>query len=319
MAFDWRAATSPLVRELGWCLFSAPIIDTLPPATTTPWPCREDRGAGEILGALDRDPRPLQRHLASLSDKRLGARFEAMWIFYLASHPQFELLAHQLPVPRNGQTLGALDLLFRDHHLGAVVHGEIAVKFYLYHPEQPGTALEKWIGPNPDDSLAAKIGHLANHQLPLSTRDETQRRLQTAGLPSAQLRATVIKGFLFHPWRQSIALPAPCNPGHLRGEWLYRRELPALFADNPRHSWAVLPKQQWLTQVENGDSHSGRARREMAAKISSLLDEQRQPVMFYGHPVARAESIRRFFVAPDGWPGIRRATTENLAVDAGHP
>jgi len=77
--FDWRTARNPLVQELGWCLFSEPIVDQLPPATSLPWPCTEDRGAREILATLDRNSAQLEQHLAALTDKRLGARFEAMW------------------------------------------------------------------------------------------------------------------------------------------------------------------------------------------------------------------------------------------------
>lgn len=299
--FDWRNARNPLVQELGWCLFSEPIVDQLPPATSIPWPCSEDRGAREILATLDKNPAPLQQHLAALTDKRLGARFEAMWTFYLSHHPQFELLAHNWPVQQDGKTLGALDLLFRDNHLSKVIHGEIAVKFYLYYPNHPGTSLQKWIGPNPDDSLADKIAHLTTHQLPLSTREATLRSLQNSALPPAQLRASVIKGFLFHPWRQSIPLPAPFNPHHLRGEWLYLNDLPALFDTKPHCRWNLLHKQQWLVPK----SQTFISRKNMLAKVTGLLKETGQPLMLcssdgdgeYGQPVST-----RYFVLPPGWP-----------------
>ena len=312
--FDWRTARNPLVQELGWCLFSEPIVDQLPPATSLPWPCTEDRGAREILATLDRNSAQLEQHLAALTDKRLGARFEAMWTFYLANHPQFELLAHNWPVQKDGRTLGALDLLFRDRHLDAVIHGEIAVKFYLYYPANQTAilerdtaerdtaeshSLERWIGPNPDDSLTDKISHLAHHQLPLSAREETLRALKIAGLPAAQLRATTIKGYLFHPWRQSIPLPAPYNPDHLRGEWLYLADLPALVEANSQCRWSLLPKQQWL--VPNADTHSGAA--DITEKITRLLTEKRQPLMLSStNPKSGGSVFNRYFILPPDWP-----------------
>lgn len=296
--FDWRNARNPLVQELGWCLFSEPIVDQLPPATSLPWPCSEDRGAREILAALDHNPTPLQQHLAGLTDKRLGARFEAMWTFYLSHHPQFELLAHNWPIQKNGQTLGALDLLFRDYHLNTVIHGEIAVKFFLYYPDHPGTGLQKWIGPNPDDSLADKITHLTSHQLPLSAREETLTGLQKAGLPGAQQRACVIKGLLFHPWRQRIPLPSPFNQNHLCGEWLPLADLPALLASNPHCRWNLLDKQQWLLPKSQTFS-SGKS---LGTKMAERLKEKRQPVMICNDGMASNPTANRYLVLPPDWP-----------------
>lgn len=300
MTFDWRAANSPLVRELGWCLFSAPIIDTLPPATTISWPCNEDRGGLEILAALDKDPRPLHHHLLSFTDKRLGARFEAMWIFYLSNHPQFELLAHHCPVLSNGQTLGALDLLFRDHQLGAVVHGEIAVKFYLYQHDRAGPPLARWIGPNPDDSLHLKLSRLASHQLPLSGREEARRALRQGNLPVPDFTAATIKGYLFHPLGERILPPAPVSAAHQRGEWLYQHDLPRLFSLFPDFHWAIAERHQWLLPESIAT-----APRQIASHIAERLAQSGRPIMLCAQNTdsgRESRRSRRFFVVPDKWP-----------------
>lgn len=295
--FDWRQARHPLVRELGWCLFSEAVVDTLPGIADKPWSGTEDRGAREILAALDRDPRPLQQHMAALGDKRLGARFEAAWSYYLANHPRYELLAHNWPVNHEGRTLGALDFLFRDHHLATVVHAEVAVKFYLYKEDRPGPALARWIGPNPDDNLQLKLQHLADHQLPLSRRDETRERLQRAGLPMPETRVVVVKGYLFHPLDQLIATVPPLNPHHLRGEWLCQRDLPGLLASQINSRWAIAPRQQWL-MPERGNSDKVTLQRRVTAQLADTL----QPLMLCRFGADNTEA-RRYFIVPDGWPG----------------
>lgn len=295
--FDWRQARAPLVRELGWCLFSPAIIDRLPPATTLPWPCDEDRGAREILATLDRDPRALAHHLAGLSDKRLGARFEAMWTFYLSQHPRFELLAHNLAVTRNGRTLGALDLLFRDHELGAVIHGEVAVKFYLYQPDAPGDPLARWIGPNPDDNLALKLNRLASHQLVLCRGELTHTALRRAGLPRPDHTATLVKGYLFHPLAQASDPTSPVNPHHLRGQWLRQSALPSLLARHPASHWAILQRGQWLDPGFPGGGASIRQR------VAECLAQSGQPVMLAmaENETATPPFCQRFFITPEKW------------------
>jgi len=302
--FNWRQAQDPLVRELGWNLFSTPVVEALP-GIAPPWPVQEDRGAVEILAALDRDPDTLQQHLAALGDKRLGARFEAAWSYFFTHHPRYELLAQNWPVHQRGRTLGALDFLFRDTHLGTVIHAEMAIKFYLYKAGHTGPELARWIGPNPDDSLHLKLQHLASHQLALSDRSETRQQLTQAALPVPDRKAVLVKGWLFHPLGQLIDTPAPVNADHPRGEWLTQCELPALLADQSHHpfrtQWSFVSRHQWLMPVRNNRDHATLRR-----QVSAHLTATGQPAMICrfvegGEPMA----AQRYFVVPDHWPDSR--------------
>ena len=306
--FDWRQARSPRVRELGWCLFSPAIVDQLPPATTLPWPVDEDRGAREILAALDRDPSPLERHLAGLADRRLGARFEAMWTFYLSQHPRFELLAHNLPVTRNGKTLGALDLLFRDRESDAVIHGEVAVKFYLYQPDRTEAPLARWIGPNPDDNLALKLERLASHQLALCRGEQARTALGRAGLPVPDHTAALMKGYLFHPLGRECDPPPPINPRHPRGAWLRQRELPALLARHPACHWAIVERGEWLQPLNPGGAADALRRR-----VAEHMAGSGQPLMLAmaGGDNTPGPLSRRYFVVPGKWPPYRTSAVQD--------
>lgn len=299
--FTWQRAASAVVNELGWCLFSAPIVDQLPPATSMAWPCPEDRGGRELLAMLDEDPRPLENHLANRSDHRLGARFEAMWTFYLDAHPRYDLLASNWPVQGGGRTLGALDLLFRDRELDAVIHGEIAVKFYLYHPETRGDVEQRWIGPYPDDTLHLKLTHLADHQLPLSTREETRQQLREAGLPLPDQRVATVKGYLFQPWAQSALVSDRINPEHLGGFWLYRHQLSSMLARSNHRQWAILDRQFWL-RPRPGQFHGA-----LSERIDERLAARPFPVMACAKPPNGDTMPIRYFVVPDEWPDALRS------------
>jgi hypothetical protein len=299
MAFDWRNARKSSVREMGWCLFSPPILDRLPPEATTPWPVACDRGAIEILEALDKDTAALETHLANGDDRRLGARFEAFWTFFLRNHPRYRLLAYNLPVYRNGNTLGALDFLFEDTHRERVVHGEVAVKFYIYQADRPGVELAKWIGPNPDDNLQLKIERLQRHQLPLSSGPEGMAALRAHGLPAPDCKAVLLKGYLFHPAGRTIDLPDGFNRDHLHGEWLTIDNLAELVATTNQEQagtrWLILEKPGWLLPAL--PESQGVAN--FVQRVGKRLEREKRPIM-----IARTtdgEESRRYFVIPEGW------------------
>lgn len=293
MAFDWQKARTPCVRDLGWALFSPPVIDALPPLADTPWRPACDAGANDLLAHLDRHPQLLEQHLAQRHDRRLGAYFESLWTFFLGQHPGYRLLAHNFVVSTNGTTLGALDLLFEDNNTGAIIHGEIAVKFYLHHRGIAGTAEQCWIGPNPDDSLAAKLEHLASHQLALSGTVEAHQHLRQAGLPLPDRRIAHIKGRLFSSLSAAVPVPAGINPDCLRGYWLHQHQLQYLLNAHPQGRWQLLDKTQWFSPPDQ----RGIAGHQLREKTTGL----KHPAMARDLAAAAGEGF--FFIMPDDWPG----------------
>src|SRR5210317_1887173 len=93
MDFSWQNAGHGNVRELGWSLFSPPIAHFTLGDDLRPWQPILDEEALFLLKALDKDPSTLGSYLNSLNDLRLGARFEALWNFFLKNHSFYEVLA----------------------------------------------------------------------------------------------------------------------------------------------------------------------------------------------------------------------------------
>jgi hypothetical protein len=243
--------------------------------------------------------------LANVPDRRLGARFEALWHFFLAQHSFYEVLAHNFQVVEHKQTLGSLDLLIRDYRLQQVVHLELAVKFYLHVPWWQGNALEQWLGPNPDDNLGIKIRHLLEHQLPLTELPATQASLKARALPLPDRKAAVVKGYLFHHLNSNPTLPYPINPGCLGGRWLYASQIAQLEGFDQQH-WQVLEKTLWLDplpETGSGGSHGQIAR----AQLLHHLQNTGQPMLLQStHPGAFPNDCGRIFLMPEGW--CQRAT-----------
>ena len=295
MDFSWQFAAQKLVRELGWSLFSPPLAHFGERDDDPLWQPLMDAEASYLLRSLEKNPKPLALHLEKLGDRRLGARFEAFWQFFLENHSFYEVLASNLQISNDGQTSGALDFLIQDHYQHKVIHLEIAVKFYLHlpHPDA-ANPLDQWIGPNPDDSLGTKIRHMRNHQLGLSRADGTSRQLKARGLPTPDLRIAIIRGYLFtRQGRTAVETAPPLLPDYLRGTWAYPKE----WKPEGATRWVIVDREAWLDPsppTKNGVSSNN---------VKALIHNTplNRPVMLAGLQESSSETVRCFLI-PENWP-----------------
>lgn len=309
MDYSWQKASQALVRELGWSLFSPPIAHFGATANDPLWQPALDEEARHLLAALEANPAPLAKELSALPDRRLGARFEAMWRFFLENHSFYEVLAANLQIVDEGRTLGAIDFLIRDHYLDKVIHLELAVKFYLYSPGGASRGgLSDWIGPNPDDDLAKKISHLKARQLPLTNSAATTAVLKQRGLPLPDIRVALIRGYLFSPLTTKI-IPGPMvHPDHLQGRWCYAWQLERLDSVRTKTTFQVLAKDGWL----DPNPWVGQSFATGRQQVLELLANSGGPVLVAARKKHQEGAASRYFVVPDDWPGAARALIHGL-------
>lgn len=303
------------VRDLAWCCFSAPMMHELPGSSIHILPFT-DHSLWPWLRALDQQPQPLLDHLNQLKSTRLGIYYEALWHFYFAHHPEWELLQHNLQIGRNGITLGAFDFLCRrgDEYW----HIETAVKFYLCSASNPLDAYEwkYWIGPESKDRLDLKLNHLRQHQLPL--HQEPEARIQLESLyPDANGWNTglCIQGYLFSP-AQRNSKPAFVHPHHEHGSWWRFNDFLQDISTQPEQRWFVLERQQWLSPAHCTDTNRLLTTEQLANKLLGEIDGAQRPQLV---AVMKAEQSSnnsetqptdricwiesaRLFVVPDDWP-----------------
>lgn len=298
MDYCWQRARSSAIRQMGWSLFSPPILSASTDPHHRDWCIPEDEEAHWILRHLDEAPAPLETYLSSRGDRRLGARFEALWRFFLDRHSHYRVLGANIQISDGSRTLGGLDFLIEDSHRNLVVHLELAVKFYLFEPDVRADSFEQWIGPNPDDSLGGKFSHLMRHQLPLSALPETTRTLRSRGLPLPDCRVAIIKGYLFAPLAGAPPLGAPINPLHLRGTWLSGADVDVLNDLMPGARWGILDKNQWLDPEPALPLSFG----SLKSRLRNALHAAPDPLMVQAALDGRG---RRFFIVPAAWRGQR--------------
>ncbi|AZG14271.1 MULTISPECIES: DUF1853 family protein [Cupriavidus] len=322
----WCGAPSQRTRDLAWCSLSPALLSHLPavygdaPARLAQWPAgaraawrtwlaqADAAGLPETIAELSQHPDP-----TGSRSLRLGRHAERLLHFALQHAPGVDLLAANVPIRRaNGhgvQTLGELDVLWRDPAAEATVHWEMAAKFYLH---VGGHASDRaFVGPNLVDRLGDKLDHIVRRQLPLGRTAEAQA---VVGRPVDRSEVYLL-GWLFY---RDGAMPAGLDalgiaPDHLNGWWRTLDSWHGWATEPARQDvrWCRLSRTDWLSgaRVPAAGTESAEALRDgLAERFSDAVHAWRReaPVMVCelveaeGAPGTWRERSRGF-VVPDGW------------------
>lgn len=306
----------PAVRDLAWLLLSADLLRAQPPvgALASPFGTQQEADATvDWLRALDADPADLHRDLAATRITRLGRYAERLLGWFLQHGPAARLVAAGVPLRRSGVTLGECDFLVQTQQ-GARLHWELAVKCYLHAGEsraqsatQSAARLADYVGPNLKDRFDLKLGHVLNHQLPLSAREE----FASVGHAGPWTPQMFIKGWLFYRAGETPADPVELNPLHGRGWWVTRSEWTD-FAAGHAHMWRVLPRLEWLAprrhELDAAAAPEGAGLAFVdAGTLAVQTSHQHGPTMiaaFVDDSTGNRVERSRGFIVPDDWPAL---------------
>ena len=288
------------VRDLQWAISSPLLLDQPPlpnlfisPETT------------DLLRKLHSNPAPLLEFLVDKETKALGAYFEHLIIFWLSNLPSVSLIASNVQVFRDKQTIGEIDVLFEQGE--KIFHWEMAVKFYLNI--KSGQKASHFVGPRLKDSLDAKLQRIFSHQIPLLKAPETQKILTDLEVKKV-VSSAMVKGMLFQPMSrrstQKNQFPPEVSNTCPTGSWVTFQMLDKI--ENPDFShFLILKKAQWFTdfyypeEVISGDINS---LKKCAAEQIKIHHTPVMACLFGAKDRGVFKSDTRIFIVPDEWPAL---------------
>lgn len=205
---------------------------------------------------------------------RLGKRVESFVSCYLQHYHNIEIKQENIQIQKGNRTIGELDciLLLNDEP----IHLEIIYKFYLYDETIGYSEIDRWIGPNRNDSLVEKIKKLRSKQLPMLFKEETKQYLHVNVESIKQM--VLFKAQLFVPFAKQQIEFNQLNSGCVSGFYIHKHELMKFNACKfyiPRKlDWLLVPHQHvdWIPF----DAYAKQTETEMVRK-SSLLCWMKQP------------------------------------------
>jgi hypothetical protein len=280
---------SPLVTALAWSCFSPPLINNMQcaEATVSTPQLTLSNARREWLQKLDANDKPLRSYMQeNCHSNRLGLVFESLWHFFLQEDSATELIAHNIPVRNDHQTLGEFDVLYYCQQSQQAVHLELAVKFFLgLNLDRQAPSLSHWFGPNRADRLDRKLARLRQHQLPLAHTDAGKAALRKYGIENPRQELQV-SGILFHAENQATPHHS-LNPSHQRGRWQTVAEFTHSSQESDAQQWRYLAKPSWLEGQYNTAAT-------LENEHIALANER--PIMMIN------SQQERLFIVPNQWP-----------------
>ena len=294
----YQLSADKLHQDLQWALGS-------PDLMAAPGMLCEMTGNLELArwAALDKHKEKILDYTKQRSPKKLGIYFEVLWQYILEQNDRFDLIACNLPVRSDGETLGEFDFIYYCRQRQQYYHLETAVKFYLGIPHMRGgsTSWDCWIGPGGKDRLDLKLNKMLHRQSQLSKTPQGASVIAELGITQVH-PAICLKGYFFYPLTQLCNAPKQAGNKHLTGYWLRISELQQL---NHENFWQILSKEGWLAPASEKADTKLLNIDNLEEQLRSHFNHSKFPKMVV-HLAPFAEGYRetnRYFVTPDNWMG----------------
>jgi len=205
-------------------------------------------------------------------DRRLGHLVEHVVSEAIEASSNFEIIAENIQLVEDKQTIGELDFIVRDLHNLDVIHLELAYKFYLYDPSISGKEMENWIGPNRNDSLVEKLKKLNERQFPLLYHEMMTAKFPALQIEKVQQKLCLIPN-LYIPLRMELKLRGEYHH-FIKGHYYTFDEFKS--NSNEENEYCIPPKRAW--GMIPSDNEEWISRKEFLYQLKPIIDKGRSPL-----------------------------------------
>ncbi len=221
------------------------------------------------------------------SEKLLGKQAEFLFEHVLNQSTAYQLLASNVQIHGEEETLGELDYLVQDAKTEEVLHVELACKFYLLDKGLGSDLIQQWIGPNRKDRLIDKLEKLKSKQFPMLFAPETKAVLDSLAIAATHVEQQLcLKAFLFLP----KGVKRNALPENFRKCVVGTYITPSEFTEHPTAQYAFPQKKEWLlppAQLSNWYTYE-----DALVYLKKCMHERRSPLVY-----KKTESaLEKFFV-----------------------
>ncbi|MBT8295316.1 MAG: DUF1853 family protein [Gramella sp.] len=217
----------------------------------------------------------------------MGKRMESFFEIAIKHSDRYELLASNIQIIENKNTLGELDLLLFDHQTSKPLHVELVYKLYVYDQAFP-SEIQRWIGPNRKDSFSEKLKKLREKQFPLLYRSETFKYLDSLDIDIENTEQQLcFKSQLFTPENldlndQVINLESHTGAWYSYEEFLKKPWQDHLFNSPEKKNWSCDPTK----------NHNWFSYHDLLDTVQILFEKNKAPLIW----MKTDTSFQRFFI-----------------------
>ncbi len=237
--------------------------------------------------ALEADQNEMQNAFIEVSNQRFGHQMESLFIQIIEHMPNYELMIENLQIFDGKNTLGELDFIVKNQTTEKLIHIELAVKFYIYEPND--IELAGFVGPNHHDSLLDKINKLKERQFPLLHHKQVKNMLESLGITSESIEQLLcFKAFIFVPNDLELKPFAEINNACAAGTYIKQEAFTE--SDFGAYEFHFPPKTDWI--LTPNDSPNWLSFSQAQLLLQSFLEKKNAPMVW----IKNHEGISRMFI-----------------------
>jgi hypothetical protein len=205
----------------------------------------------------------------------LGKRAESFFKYYLINQTDYKILIENLQVFDHKITIGEIDFIIENTKTNEKSHVELTYKFYLFDPNKSSEEIEKWIGPNRNDSLIQKINKLSQKQFPLLYSEHIKEPLINSFKKEIKQQVCFLAQ-LFVPYNYKDYHFNNINTKSIIGYYFNYDTF--LKSEMVKQEFYIPKKQDWLINPNNNETwHSFE---EISTQLNDLIVKKKSPLVW---------------------------------------
>lgn len=221
----------------------------------------------------------------------LGKRVEYFFDAIIENSSNYKMLMKNIQIIKNKNTLGEMDFIIYDKIKDKNIHVELQYKYYLYD-ESFENEIDRFIGPNRNDTLLLKLKKLKNKQFPLLFKEETKLYLNDIDLENMEQKM-LFKAHIFLPRYLKNKQVSIINSACISGYYIKYEEF--IEDDFFKKIELFLPhRYDWLSNPKT--NQSWKKYDEVKEEIDMFININASPLVWCKYIQKDKTIIERFFI-----------------------